>query len=33
MTSVEVVDPERMFVYGDIVSNKYWVGLVKLSEG
>ena len=27
--SVEVVGTERVFVEGDIVRNKYWVGLVK----
>ena len=30
--SVEVVRPERVFVEGDIASNKYLVGIVKLSE-
>ena len=30
--SVEVVDPEWIFVEGDIVRNQYWVGIVKLSE-
>ena len=32
MDSVEVVGPERVFVEGDIASNKYLVGIVKLSE-
>ena len=33
VTSVDIVSPERTFVDGDIVRNKCWVGLVKLSEG
>ena len=33
VTSVEIVMPERTVVDGDIVRNKCWVGLVKLSEG
>ena len=28
-----MVGPERVFVDGDLVVNKYWVGLVKCSEG
>ena len=31
--SVDVVGTERVLVEGDIVRNKYWVGLVKFSEG
>ena len=28
MVSVEVVGPERVFVEGYTMSNKYWIGLV-----
>ena len=31
--SVEVEGTEHVFVEGDIARNKYWVGLVKCSEG
>ena len=32
MVSVEVVVPERLFMEGDIIRNKDWVGIVKCSE-
>ena len=32
VASVEMMSLESVFVDGAIVSNKYWVGLVKLSE-
>ena len=32
VTSVEVVGTSFLFVEGDTVRNKYWVGLVKRSE-
>ena len=33
MDSVEVVWPECVFVKGYIVKSKYWVGIVRCSEG
>ena len=33
MYLVEVVGMEHVFVDGDTARNKYWVGLVKCSEG
>ena len=33
MASVEVVGTEHVFVEGDMVRNKYWVGLVNCYEG
>ena len=33
MASMEVVGTKRMFMAGDIVRNKYWVGIVNCSEG
>ena len=33
MVSVEVVRLEHMFVEGDMMSNKYRIGLVNFSEG
>ena len=32
VVSVEVVDPEYVFVKGDMTRNKYWVGILKCSE-
>ena len=33
MASMEVVGTKCMFMAGDIVNIKYWVGVVKCSEG
>ena len=33
MASVRVCGPERMFLERDTARNKYWIGLVKCSEG
>ena len=32
VASVDMVWPKRVLVDGDILSNKYWVGLVKVYE-
>ena len=33
MVSMEVVGPESVYVEGDTMRNKYWVGLLKCSKG
>ena len=29
VTSVEVLGPECVFLEGDIMRNKYWIGIIK----